>query len=83
MKLFQDVGEANASKRHPKALYWDEDEDGHFVTLKRGWAFDDNVPEGEEGEACHVRGFDTVKEALAEIRRAGSCHCARCRGVEQ
>lgn len=77
-----DRGEAEARKRHSKAMYWDIDQDGHFVTLQLGWAFSDNVAEGESGEACHVRGFDTIKEAMADIRAAGRCHCARCRGVE-
>lgn len=79
----RDLGAEKAKRYHRKAKWWDTDEDGHFVTLDHGWAFYDNVPEGGDGDACHVRGFDTVKKALADIRAAEPCHCARCKGIER
>lgn len=42
-----------------------------IVTLKRGWRFEDM------GE--HVRGFDTKKEAMQEVRGAKPCTCEECR----
>ena len=68
-----------------RVMDWsDERRDGNpiMVTLARGFAFYDNVRPGEDGDACHVSGFDTKREALAAIRRAEPCQCARCRGEE-
>ncbi len=41
-----------------------------IVTLKRGWRFEDM------GE--HVRGYDTKREAMQEVRAAKACKCAEC-----
>jgi hypothetical protein len=41
-----------------------------IVTLKRGWRFEDL--------AEHVRGFDTKREAMQEVRAAKVCKCAEC-----
>lgn len=78
-----DRGAALAAKRHAKALWWDMDGSAHIVTLKQGFAFYDNVPAGQHGDACHVQGFDNVKEALRAIRAALPCHCERCTGASE
>ena len=65
-------------KRHPKALYWDDERaDGNslIVTTKYGWAF---VPHADENVASHVKGFDTVAEARRDLNRVKECNCARC-----
>lgn len=80
-----DRGETEARKRHKKLKWWDDERaiDGVImVTLAEGWAFYDNVLEGD-GDACHVQGFETVKEAMEYVRKAKPCRCQRCRGIEQ
>lgn len=68
--------------RHRFVKWWDDERDiGNriIVTLIEGRAFhahpDDRVAE-------HVRGFDNVKQALARIRQAEVCNCARCTGEQ-
>jgi len=67
------------TQRHKKIQFWDDERkygNSLIVTLHYGWAFGDNEnPNGGE----HVRGFDTVKEAMAEVRAAEPCHCRTCR----
>jgi hypothetical protein len=41
-----------------------------IITLVSGWRFEDR------GE--HVRGFDTKREAMAGVKSAKPCNCARC-----
>lgn len=80
MKTIIDKGETEARKRHKRALFWDRDPDGIFVTLKPGWAFEDAVSAEHAGRGwgCHVRMFDTVAEAMSGIRAASPCHCTHC-----
>ena len=49
---------------------WSVEEDGIFVSLKRGFCF-------EPGE--HVRAFDTRSEAVAAIKAVRICNCSDCR----
>lgn len=61
-------------QRHKKIEHWDDErsiDNSLIVTLKKGWRFE------EHGE--HVRGFDTVKEAMAEVRSAQPCDCKVCK----
>lgn len=70
--------------------FMDEDEvtgrPRYFVTLKRGWAFEDPAekpsddPEGRR--ASHCRG-GTVLELQRHIRNARPCKCGRCVGGRQ
>lgn len=60
--------------KHKKIEHWDEERsigNSLIVTLKKGWRFT------ERGE--HVRGFDTRREAMAEVRSAQPCDCKDCR----
>jgi len=60
--------------KHTKVEHWDDERsigNSLIVTLKRGWAFD---PKERE----HVRGFDTRREAMADIRKAQRCDCGEC-----
>ena len=70
--------------RHAKILDWSDERQGMgrdgdpiMVTLVPGFAYYDN---NHDDAACHVRGFYTVKEAMAEVRAAKPCTCNRCRG---
>jgi hypothetical protein len=66
-------------ERHKRIKWWDDERDignSLIVTLIEGFAFD---PSEDENVALHVRGYDTVKEAMAEVRKAKPCQCARCR----
>jgi hypothetical protein len=59
--------------RHAKIEFWDDERsigNSLIVTLKPGWRF--------EEEAEHVRGFDTVRSAMKEVRSSKPCHCADC-----
>ncbi len=59
--------------KHARIEHWDDEREignSLIVTLKRGWRF------GEEGE--HVRGFDSKREALMEVRAAEPCYCSDC-----
>lgn len=70
----------NNHGRGPKILDWsDERRMGNpiMVTLVRGFAYYDN---NHDDAAAHVRGFDTVKDALKAVRQAEPCNCNRCRG---
>lgn len=61
--------------RHPKVQHWDDERgigNSLIVTLKKGWRFD------ERGE--HVRGFDTVREAILGVKAAQPCDCDLCQG---
>jgi len=66
--------------RHAKVLDWSDERrygDPIMVTLAKGSAYEDN---DVDGVACHVRGFSSVKEAMAGVRAAAPCSCGRCRG---
>ena len=61
-------------QRHKKIEHWDDErsiDNSLIVTLVKGWRFE------ERGE--HVRGFDTVKDAMAEVRAAQPCDCPVCK----
>jgi hypothetical protein len=60
--------------KHKKIEYWDDEREignSLIVTLMKGWRFE------ECGE--HVRGFDTKREAMAEVRAAKPCDCEQCK----
>jgi hypothetical protein len=60
--------------KHAKIKYWDDERDidnGLIVTLKPGWRF--------ESVGEHVRGFDTKREAMEEVRAAKPCTCNQCK----
>lgn len=59
--------------KHAKIEHWDDERsigNSLIVMLKSGFYFT------EHGE--HVRGFDTKKEAMAEVRAAKPCDCKEC-----
>lgn len=61
------------NKRHKKIEHWDDERsigNSIIVTLEKGFRF------SEPGD--HVRGFDTVKDAMREVRAAAKCGCAEC-----
>lgn len=61
-------------QRHKKIEHWDDERsigNSLIVTLVKGWRFE------ERGE--HVRGFDTAKDAMAEVRAAVPCDCTECK----
>lgn len=62
-----------------KILHWDDERaigNPIIVTLAHGFAFDDN---NVDDLACHVRGFDTVMDAVKGVRSdATPCGCSRC-----
>lgn len=63
-------------QRHKNILHWDDERNignSLIVTLVHGKQFSADVGSGE-----HVRGFDTVKEAMDEVRQAVDCNCASC-----
>jgi hypothetical protein len=60
--------------KHKKIEFWDDERNignSLIVTLTKGWRFE------ERGE--HVRGFDTKREAMAEVRAAKRCDCEQCK----
>ena len=60
--------------RHARIQFWDDERaEGNslIVTLKDGWRFE------EPGE--HVRGFDTVNEAMRAVRHSTACDCPQCK----
>jgi hypothetical protein len=62
--------------KHAKIETVDDERDignSLIVTLKRGWRFEDI------GE--HVRGYDTKREAIKEVRASKPCACDQCRHV--
>ena len=59
--------------KHKKIEHWDDERsigNSLIVTLKQGWRF------SEDGE--HVRGFDTKREAMTDVRAAVRCGCKEC-----
>jgi hypothetical protein len=65
-------------KQHSRIKHWDDERHlGHgiIVTLAYGFAF---YAHEDENVAEHVRGFDTVKEAIARVRSSYLCACGRC-----
>lgn len=63
----------------PTVLDWSDERgsgNGIMVTLKRGLCFD---------YGCHVRGFDTVKEATRDVarKRLHPCDCEQCQRGEE
>jgi hypothetical protein len=64
--------------KHPKVMHWDDERsfgNGFMVTTSYGWAFD---PDPDHNAACHVRGFDTARDARAELKWVQRCSCLRC-----
>jgi hypothetical protein len=64
--------------KHAKIEHWDDERDidnSLIVTLKKGWRFD------SVGE--HVRGFDSKREAMQEVRSAVKCTCMQCESQSQ
>ena len=62
------------NKRSPKVMYWDDERsigNSLIVTLNYGFRFG-----GTDVE--HVRGFDTVREANADIKDTRLCFCPEC-----
>jgi hypothetical protein len=43
-----------------------------IVSLKDGWHWT------VEGVGVHVRGFDNIKEAIADLRETAPCNCKTC-----
>ena len=61
------------NKRHRWIEYWDDERsigNSLIVTLIKGRRFSEN------GE--HVRGFDTIKEAMDDVRASSKCTCKDC-----
>jgi len=61
-------------KRHKKIQFWDDERsigNGIIVTLAWGWSFEPMYHEG-------VKGFDTVKSAMLEIKSSYICRCDVC-----
>lgn len=66
-------------KRHKKIQHWDDERslgNSIIVTLVNGFAFQDN---NIDDAALHVRGFDTVKEAMSAVVKTKPCTCSQCR----
>jgi hypothetical protein len=61
------------NRRHKRIEHWDDERsigNSLIVTLLPGLRFE------EDGE--HVRGFDTVKDAMRDVRTATRCGCEMC-----
>jgi hypothetical protein len=61
-------------RRHPRVAHVDGRDEGHsdwFVYLEFGWHY-------AEDPASHAYGFDTLREALAAVRKAQPCDCEEC-----
>lgn len=61
-----------------RVMYWDDERaqgNSLIITLRYGWHF----PQVE----CHTIGVDTVKEAVAELRRSIPCACEECERHKQ
>ena len=59
--------------KHRNIEFWDDERsigNSLIVTLKKGLRFE------ERGE--HVRGFDTKRQAMSEVRNAQPCDCKEC-----
>lgn len=55
--------------------HWDDERsqgNSLIVSLKDGWYWK------AEDVGVHVRGFDTVKEVIADLRDTAPCHCDEC-----
>ena len=66
------------SKLAARVQFWDDERNlgnSLIVSVRRGWAFD---PANRE----HVRGFDTVKGALGDLREVSPCTCGECSAPE-
>lgn len=66
------------SHKHKRLLHWDNEVafgNGHILTTSYGYAWE---PDDDHNSACHVRGFDTVREARAELKWIKPCRCLRC-----
>ena len=62
-----------------KIMYWDDERNignSLIVTLNYGWHF--GTGEALAGDAEHVRGFDTVKDAEQAVREVSPCNCIEC-----
>jgi len=67
--------------KHRKILHWDDERqygNGFMITTAKGWAF---YPDPDENIAEHFKGFDTAKEARAELKYIKPCTCKRCTGA--
>jgi hypothetical protein len=67
---------ASQATRHKRIQYWDDERslgNSLIVTLHLGWQFSD-----DPGNAEHVRGFDTVRDAMREVRSSIPCDCPDC-----
>lgn len=63
--------------RDKRIEHWDDERslgNSLIVSLKPGYAF--NFADTPNAE--HVRGFDTVKEAMRDVRKATVCKCYLC-----
>ena len=72
-------------ENHPRVQNYDNEgmDEGRFmICLIKGFAFDDAAATTEDdpdgNSACHYRSFDTVKEAVADLKWASPCKCGRC-----
>ncbi len=64
-------------QRHKNILHWDDERslgNSLIVALVPGKQFNADVGTGE-----HTRGFDTVNEAMSEVRSAVDCSCDDCK----
>ncbi len=62
--------------RHKRILFWDDErsiDNSLIVTLKHGYKFSAD-PQSNE----HVRGFDTIKDAMHEVKSSIKCNCESC-----
>ena len=65
-----------SKKRHKRILHWDDERDegnGYLVSLEPGWKFDNDPL-----TPTHVMGFDTVAEAMTDVRSSLPCDCEGC-----
>jgi hypothetical protein len=66
-----------ATKLNRKVEHWDDERNignSILVTLKPGWRWG-----GDPQSPTHVEGFDTPKEAKAELRSVMPCACKECK----
>ncbi len=64
--------------KHLRVLHWDDERsygNGYIITTAYGWAFE---PSEDHNVAEHVKGFDTAREAKAELKWLRPCKCLRC-----
>ena len=63
-----------------RVAHWDDERsigNSLIVTLKDGWYWP------QEGRGCHVRGFDTLQDAVSDLRATKLCCCAVCVGADE